>query len=289
MHLRNTKNEICLAAFSSRSLKETMTSTADLDYAHAVPIVLGQPPAIEVHGLYVSYGAQPVLEDISFNLPPGQLVGIIGPNGAGKTTLLKALLGLIPRASGSVAVAGTATRRRGGPIAYVPQRDAINWRFPATVADVVLMGRYGRLGWLQRPGAHDRAIAQRCIEEVGMAGFADRPIAQLSGGQQQRVFLARALAQEPEVLLLDEPISGVDAPTQEAILAILAGLAAQGKTLLITTHDLRCNMEYFDALLALNRSLVALGPVAQVLTPAVLTRTYGTQVVLADGTSVALT
>jgi len=266
-----------------------MTTTVNFPRITAALTAPGKHPAIEVRGLHVNYGEQPVLEDISFNLPPGQLVGIIGPNGAGKTTLLKVLLGLIPRAAGSIAVAGTATRRRGGPIAYVPQRDAINWRFPATVTDVVLMGRYGRLGWLQRPGAHDRAIARRCLEEVGMADFADRPIAQLSGGQQQRVFLARALAQEPEVLLLDEPISGVDAPTQEAILAILAGLAAQGKTLLITTHDLRCNMEYFDALLALNRSLVALGPVAQVLTPAVLTRTYGTQVVLADGTSVALT
>jgi ABC-type Mn2+/Zn2+ transport system ATPase subunit len=266
-----------------------MITTTDFDYIHAAPTALGQPPAIEVRGLQVSYGEQLVLEDLSFSLAPGQLAGIIGPNGAGKTTLLKAILGLIPRAAGSVAVAGTAVKRRGGPIAYVPQRDTINWRFPATVADVVLMGRYGRLGWFRRPGPHDRAIARRCLEEVGMATYADRPIAQLSGGQQQRVFLARALAQEPEVLLLDEPISGVDAPTQEAILAILAGLAAQGKTLLITTHDLRCNMEYFDALLALNRSLVALGPVAQVLTPAVLTRTYGTQVVLADGTSVALT
>jgi ABC-type Mn2+/Zn2+ transport system ATPase subunit len=247
------------------------------------------PPALEVSGLYVSYGTRPVLEDVAFTLPAGQLVGIIGPNGAGKTTMLKAILGLVPIEAGVIAAGGAAIARRGGQIAYVPQRDAINWRFPASVADVVMMGRYGRLGWLKRPGLADRAIVQRCLEQVGMDGLATRPIAALSGGQQQRVFLARALAQEPEVLLLDEPISGVDAPTQEAILAILAGLAAQGKTLLITTHDLRCNMEYFDALLALNRSLVALGPVAQVLTPAVLTRTYGTQVVLADGTSVALT
>jgi ABC-type Mn2+/Zn2+ transport system ATPase subunit len=266
-----------------------MTATTNLDYINAARTARGQPAAIEVRGLQVSYGEQLVLEDLSFSLAPGQLAGIIGPNGAGKTTLLKAILGLIPRAAGSVAVNGAAVKRRGGPIAYVPQRDTINWRFPATVADVVLMGRYGRLGWFRRPGPHDRAIARRCLEEVGMPTYADRPITQLSGGQQQRVFLARALAQEPDVLLLDEPISGVDAPTQEAILAILARLAAQGKTLLVTTHDLRCNMEYFDALLALNRSLVALGPVAQVLTPAVLTRTYGTQVVLADGTSVALT
>jgi ABC-type Mn2+/Zn2+ transport system ATPase subunit len=210
--------------------------------------------------------------------------------------MLKAILGLVPITAGTISAGGAslaqgraAIARRGGHVAYVPQRDAINWRFPASVADVVLMGRYGRLGWLKRPGPADRAIALRCLEQVGMDAFAARPIAALSGGQQQRVFLARALAQDPEVLLLDEPISGVDAPTQEAILAILSTLANQGKTLLITTHDLRCNMDYFDALLALNRRVIALGPVAQVLTPKVLTHTYGTQVVLADGTRVALT
>jgi len=245
--------------------------------------------ALEVRGMRVSYGAQPVLDDVSFTLSRGQLVGIIGPNGAGKTTMLKAILGLIPAEAGAVAAGGQPIARRGGHVAYVPQRDAINWRFPASVADVVLMGRYGRLGWLKRPGAADRAIARHCLEQVGMDAFAARPIAALSGGQQQRVFLARALAQEPEVLLLDEPISGVDAPTQESILAILNDLANQGKTLLLTTHDLRCNMEHFDALLALNRRVIALGPVDQVLTPDVLTRTYGTQVVLADGTRVALT
>ena len=203
--------------------------------------------------------------------------------------MLKAMLGLIPIAVGTITIGGAATARRDGRVAYVPQRDAMNWRFPASVADVVLMGRYGRLGWLKRPGAGDRAIALRCLEQVGMEAFAARPIAALSGGQQQRVFLARALAQEPEVLLLDEPISGVDAPTQAAILAILSGLAAQGKTLLLTTHDLRWNMEHFDALLAINPRVIALGPVDHVLTPGVLTRTYGAQVVLADGTSVALT
>ena len=253
------------------------------------PAPLDPPPALEVRSLRVSYGAQPVLEDVAFALPAGQLVGIIGPNGAGKTSMLKAILGLIPIESGTITAGGAAITRRGGHVAYVPQRDAINWRFPASVADVVLMGRYGRLGWLRRPGAADRAIALRCLEQVGMDSFAARPIVALSGGQQQRVFLARALAQEPEVLLLDEPISGVDAPTQEVILAILSSLAAQGKTLLITTHDLRCNMQHFDALLALNRRVIALGPVEQVLTPDVLTRTYGTQVVLADGTRVALT
>jgi ABC-type Mn2+/Zn2+ transport system ATPase subunit len=247
------------------------------------------PPAIEVRGLSVSYGAQAVLDDVTFALPPGQLVGIIGPNGAGKTTLLKAILGLIPVISGSVAIGGQALGRQVRRVAYVPQRDAINWRFPATAADVVLMGRFGQIGWLRRPGRRDREIARDCLAQVGMEAYASRPIAQLSGGQQQRVFLARALAQEPTALLLDEPISGVDAPTQESILALLSQLAAQGRTLLITTHDLRCNMEYFDGLLALNRRLVALGPVDRVLRPDVLTATYGAQLVLDDGTSVALT
>jgi ABC-type Mn2+/Zn2+ transport system ATPase subunit len=258
-------------------------------YRRVTNALLDTPAALEISGLRVSYGAQLVLEDVSFLLPPGQLVGIIGPNGAGKTTMLKAILGLVPVETGTITAGGAAITRRGGHVAYVPQRDAINWRFPATVADVVLMGRYGRLGWFKRPSAADRAIARRCLEQVGMEDLARRPIAALSGGQQQRVFLARALAQEPEVLLLDEPISGVDAPTQESVLRILDDLADQGKTLLLTTHDLHCNMEYFDNLLALNRRVVALGPVAQVLTPEVLTRTYGTQVVLADGTSVALT
>src|SRR5581483_2200482 len=195
----------------------TVISSHALDRSSTQPAT-GQHPALAVEQLSVGYGGQPVLEDVSFSLPAGRLIGVIGPNGAGKTTLLKAILGLIPRASGRVTVAGMQATRRGGAIAYVPQRDSINWRFPATVADVVLMGRYGRLGWLRRPGPHDRAIATECLRQVGMADYAARPIAQLSGGQQQRVFLARALAQQPEVLLLDEPISGVDAPTQNTIL-----------------------------------------------------------------------
>lgn len=246
-----------------------------------------QPPAIEVRDLTVSYGATPVFAGVSFALAPGRLIGVIGPNGAGKTTLLKAILGLVPR-TGSVTVGGATVSRRSGQLAYVPQRDAINWRFPASVLDVVLMGRYARLGWLRRPGPRDRALAHACLEQVGMAAYAAQPIAQLSGGQQQRVFLARALAQEPDVLLLDEPISGVDAPTQETILRILASLAREGKTLLLTTHDLRCNMDFFDGLLAVNRGLVALGAVEQVLTPQVLAATYGAQIVLSDGTHVSL-
>lgn len=248
----------------------------------------GAQPAIAVTDLSVAYEGNRVLDGVSFELAPGQLIGIIGPNGAGKTTLLKTILGLVPKEAGSIHVGGAAVSRKGGLVAYVPQRDAINWRYPATVAEVVLMGRYGRLGWLRRPGAADREIAASCLEQVGMGAYANRPIAELSGGQQQRVFLARALAQEPEVLLLDEPISGVDVPNQETILRILSELSRQGKTMLLTTHDLHCNMDYFDALMALNRRLVALGPTQTILTSAVLAATYGAQIILADGSAVAL-
>lgn len=246
-------------------------------------------PAIAVHDVAVAFGSTPVLQGVSFELPAGQLVGVIGPNGAGKTTLMRAILGLVPLAAGSVRIGGRVLARQNGQVAYIPQRSTINWRFPASVADVALMGRYGRLGLFRRPGPHDRALAVHALEQVGMADYARRPITDLSGGQQQRVFIARALAQEPDVLLLDEPISGVDAPTQEVILGILARLADQGKTVLLTTHDLHCNMAYFDGLMAINRRLVALGTTDQVLTPETLTATYGAQIVLADGSSVALT
>lgn len=247
-----------------------------------------RPPAIAVRDISVAFGTTIALNNVNFELPAGQLVGVIGPNGAGKTTLMRAILGLIPLQSGSVRVGGE-TIVRGGKVAYIPQRNTVNWRFPATVADVALMGSYGRLGMFRRPSANERALATHALEQVGMAEYARRPITDLSGGQQQRVFIARALVQQPDVLLLDEPISGVDAPTQEVILGILARLASQGKTLLLTTHDLHCNMNYFDGLMAINRRLVALGSTAEVLTPQVLTATYGMQLVLADGTSVTLT
>ncbi len=243
--------------------------------------------AIEVHDLRVRYASDDVIHDISFTIPGGRLVGIIGPNGGGKTTLLKAILGLVPTAGGSVRVNGGPVNRRNGEVAYVPQIASVNWRFPATVLDVVLMGRYGRLGWLRRPAARDREIALHALEQVHMADLAARSIAQLSGGQQQRVFLARALAQEPEVLLLDEPVSGVDVPTQETILHLLRDLGIEGKTMLVTTHHLQHLQEHFDLLLCLNRTLIAWGPPAAVLNQSVVERTFG-QLILADSTTAAL-
>ncbi|HEY1016781.1 MAG TPA: metal ABC transporter ATP-binding protein [Herpetosiphonaceae bacterium] len=238
------------------------------------------PAALDVRNLSVAYGGRTVLRDVSFTVCKGALVGIIGPNGAGKTSLLKAMLGLIP-SGGDVLLGGEPLQRRSRRVAYVPQITAVNWRFPATVRDVVVMGRFGQLGWLRRPGKRDFLLAEAALEQVNIGGLAERPISELSGGQQQRVFLARALAQEPEVMLLDEPISGVDVPTQETILHLLQDLAGAGLALLITTHHLQHLEHHFDALLCLNGRLIAYGPPAKIMTREVVEATFGRSLVLA--------
>ena len=256
-------------------------------HKHMTTLSLAQPAigkqsvaALSVEHLSVRYGDTLVLDDVSFSTGTGELIGIIGPNGAGKTSLIKALLRLVP-ASGTVLVGGRALGRRHRRVAYVPQINAVNWRFPATVRDVVVMGRYGQIGWLRRPGRADYAKADAALEQVNMAELAGRAISELSGGQQQRVFLARALAQEPEVMLLDEPISGVDVPTQEVILHLLRDLSAAGRTLLVTTHHLQHLEHHFDALLCLNRRLIAYGPPTRVMTREVVEATFGSSLVLA--------
>ncbi|ABX05683.1 MAG TPA: metal ABC transporter ATP-binding protein [Herpetosiphon sp.] len=236
-------------------------------------------PALEVRQLNIRYDQRTVLSDVSFQAQSSQLIGIIGPNGAGKTSLIKAILGLIP-STGQILVAGQALAKRSRKVAYVPQISAVNWRFPASVRDVVLMGRYGQLGWLRRPKKADYALADAALEQVNMQDFAERSIADLSGGQQQRVFLARALAQEPDVLLLDEPISGVDVPTQEVILHLLRDLSSAGRTLLVTTHHLQHLEHHFDALLCLNQCLIAYGPPTAVMTREVVEATFGRSLVL---------
>ncbi|GAA5530502.1 metal ABC transporter ATP-binding protein [Herpetosiphon gulosus] len=236
-------------------------------------------PALEVRQLTIRYDQRTVLSDVSFQAQSSQLIGIIGPNGAGKTSLIKAILGLIP-STGQILVAGQALAKRSRKVAYVPQISAVNWRFPASVRDVVLMGRYGQLGWLRRPKKADYALADAALEQVNMQDFAERSIADLSGGQQQRVFLARALAQEPDVLLLDEPISGVDVPTQEVILHLLRDLSSAGRTLLVTTHHLQHLEHHFDALLCLNQRLIAYGPPTAVMTREVVEATFGRSLVL---------
>uniref|UniRef100_A0A832ICR0 Metal ABC transporter ATP-binding protein n=1 Tax=Eiseniibacteriota bacterium TaxID=2212470 RepID=A0A832ICR0_UNCEI len=232
-------------------------------------------PALEAHNLTVAYHRRPVLWDVDFAVPQGALVGVVGPNGAGKSTLLKAAMGLLPLASGEVRLFGAPFPAHRARVGYVPQRESVDWDFPASVFDVVLMGRYGRRGLFRRPHAADREIARRALQHMGMAAFAGRQISQLSGGQQQRVFLARALAQEADLYLMDEPFAGVDAATEQAVIALLRELRAQGRTVVVVHHDLASVPDYFDWVLMLNLRLVAAGPVAEVFTPDHLRQTYG--------------
>ena len=234
-------------------------------------------PPIEVHDMTVVYDRRPVLWDIDLKIPAGKLVGMLGPNGAGKSTLLKAMMGLLPLASGKVRVWGKPLDENRKLIAYVPQRESVDWDFPTNVLDVVMMGRYGKLGLLRRPGKKDRDIAMQSLEKVGMHAYASRQISQLSGGQQQRVFIARALAQDAEIYLMDEPLTGVDASTEQAIFTLLKELRSQGKTVVAVHHDLQTVTDYFDWLVLLNLRLVANGPTDEVFTQEILSSTYGGQ------------
>ncbi|MCS7237825.1 MAG: metal ABC transporter ATP-binding protein [Thermoguttaceae bacterium] len=236
--------------------------------------------AVEIHDLTVVYHRKPVLWDVDVSVPEGRLVGIVGPNGAGKSTLIKAALGLVPLVSGQVWFYGRPLRESRHLVGYVPQREAIDWDFPVTVMDVVLMGTYGRLGWVRRPGKAERKLAEDCLRAVGMEQFADRQIRQLSGGQQQRVFLARALAQQAKIYFLDEPFVGVDAATERAIVTLLQQLREEGKTVLVVHHDLQTVREYFDFVILLNMRLIAAGETAQVFTPENLRKAYGGRLTL---------
>jgi manganese/zinc/iron transport system ATP- binding protein len=231
--------------------------------------------ALDVRGLTVSYGAKPALFSVDARFPAGALSAIVGPNGAGKSTFLKAALGLVPRVSGEVRFFGGPLAAMRARIAYVPQRASVDWDFPTTVMDVVLMGRYRSLGLLARVRPADRALAHDALARMGMAEFADRQIGQLSGGQQQRVFLARALAQQADLYLLDEPFAGVDAATERAIVAVLKELGQQGKTVIAVHHDLSSVADYFDHVLLINLRAVAQGPVATTFTHDALAQTYG--------------
>ncbi len=232
-------------------------------------------PVVEFHDLTVSYDKKPVLWNIDMTLPRGALTGIIGPNGAGKSTLIKAAMGLLPLGSGFIRLFDQPLDDVRERVSYVPQRETIDWDFPTSVLDVVLMGRYGKLGLLKRPGKKDKAIAMECLEKVGMAPLRRRQIAQLSGGQQQRVFLGRALAQEADLYFMDEPFAGVDAATESAILSILRELTAQGKTVIVVHHDLQSAAEFFDWIVLLNLRLIASGPITEVFTNALLQEAYG--------------
>lgn len=232
-------------------------------------------PAIEVHNLSVVYDARPVLLGVSATVERGEVIGVVGPNGAGKSTFFRSLLGLVPPGTGFIRLLGgdAATQRRW--VAYLPQREVIDWDFPLTVSDVVTMGRYPHLGWGRFPGPADRRAVDACLEALGISDLRNRHIGELSGGQQQRTFLARALAQEAHIMLLDEPFMGVDAATEGVILALLRRLRAEGKAVLIVDHDLSRAAETYDRVMLLNQRLVAFGPPGEVLTPDLLRITYG--------------
>lgn len=232
-------------------------------------------PPVEIHDLTISYHKRPVLWGVDIDIPEKALVGIIGPNGAGKSTLIKGIMGMLPLSSGYVKIFGEPLKKRRRDLAYVPQREAIDWDFPVTAYDVALMGRYGHLGLLQRPSREDKRLAEEALEKVGMQSYRDRQIGNLSGGQQQRVFLARALAQQAQIYLMDEPFVGVDAATEHIIIDLLKELKNQGKTLVVVNHDLQAAKEYFDYLLLLNMRKVAFGPTEEVFTNELLQKTYG--------------
>ena len=231
--------------------------------------------AIEITDLTVAYKEKPVLWDVDLSVPAGVLMGIVGPNGAGKTTLIKAVLGLVKPSAGQVLIHGRPYAEQRRIVAYVPQRGSVDWDFPTNALDVVMMGRYGALGWIRRPGKRERELAQEALAKVGMADFADRQISQLSGGQQQRVFLARALVQDAQVYFMDEPFQGVDATTERAIVALLQDLRAAGKTVVVVHHDLQTVSEYFDWVTLLDVRKISSGPVAEAFTEANLRQTYG--------------
>ena len=237
-------------------------------------------PVVELHDITVSYNRKPVLWDIDLTLPSGAIVGIIGPNGAGKSTLIKSMMGLVEISSGYVKMFDQDLDEVRSKVSYVPQKESVDWDFPASVMDVVLMGRYGKLGLFHRPRKADKEVALECLRQVDMLDYTKRQISQLSGGQQQRVFLARALAQEADLYFMDEPFAGVDAATEKAIIQLMKTMSRQGKTVVVVHHDLQSAREYFDWAVLLNLRLIASGPADEVLTPALLQETYGGKLTL---------
>ncbi len=235
---------------------------------------------LEVRDLSAGYGGRAAVEGVSFAIPPGHMVGVVGPNGAGKSTLFKAILGLVPRLSGEILLHEADAWGQRAMMGYLPQLDAIDRGFPVSVADVVMMGRYRRIGWCRRPGPEDFRAVRQALTRVDLLAQAETQIGSLSGGQQQRALLARALAQDTHLLLLDEPVSGVDATTQHLIFAVLEELRKAGKTVVVATHDLNCVIERFDQVLCINRRLIAYGPPAEVFRRDVLDQTYGSHLMV---------
>jgi ABC-type Mn2+/Zn2+ transport system ATPase subunit len=243
---------------------------------------------IWLSGISAGYGDRTALEDVSLAVEAGSLLAVVGPNGAGKSTLLKVMAGLLRPWRGRVEMLGAAPGREAKRVAYVPQAETVDWQFPVTVQDVVMMGRYPLLGALRRPGSHDRQHVDEALGNVGMSDHRDRQIGALSGGQRRRVFLARALAADPAVYLLDEPVTGIDATTQEDLMDILEAEARRGRTVVATTHDLACAAQRFQRVAMINRRLVAHGPASLVLDANLLARTYGGHLLFLAGGAVLL-
>ncbi|MFN8412922.1 MAG: metal ABC transporter ATP-binding protein [Anaerolineales bacterium] len=240
------------------------------------------PHRLEVENANIGYGEKIVLRDLSFQVPHGARVAVVGPNGAGKSTLFKALVGILPLQGGRILIHGESLGTHQDCVAYVPQREDVDWRFPVTVHDVVMMGRFGQMGWLSRPSNHDKKLVNKSLEQMGIADLSSRSIGELSGGQQQRAFLARALAQEPHILLMDEPFTGVDVTTQEATLNLLNHLRDQKVTAIISTHDLNLAASRFDLVLLVNHRLIAYGTPQQVFTKENLASAFGNSLLVMD-------
>lgn len=252
--------------------------------SESIPSDVTVVPPLSIHDMTVAYQRKPVIWDIDYVAPAGRLVAIVGPNGAGKSTLINAALELIPRASGQVRFFGEPYRKQRHRVGYVPQRESVDWDFPVSALDVVVMGLYRKVGWCLPVLPRHRKTALEALDRVGMADYAHRQIRRLSGGQQQRVFLARALVQDADLYLMDEPFTGVDAATERAIVEILRELRSLGKTALVVHHDLQTVTEYFDEVILLNMRLVATGPVERVFTTDNLRKTYGGRLMLLENT-----
>lgn len=234
--------------------------------------------AITIDDLTVSYHEKPVIWDLDLKVPEGILMAIVGPNGAGKSTLIKTIMDIIRPVAGEVMIYDKKYSENRRLVGYVPQRNSVDWDFPTTVLDVVMMGRYGQLGWIKRPGSKDKKLALGALDKIGIRDFAHRQISQLSGGQQQRAFLARALVQDARIYLMDEPFQGVDATTERAIISLLQELRASGKTVLVVHHDLQTVKEYYDWVTLMNVRKIASGPVHDVFNEENLRLAYGGRV-----------
>lgn len=240
------------------------------------------PHRLEVITISIGYGDKVVLRDVSFQVPHGARVAVVGPNGAGKSTLFKGLVGLLPLKSGRILIHGLDLGLHQDCVAYVPQREEVDWKFPVTVSDVVMMGRFGKLGWLRRPSKADQDVVRESLNQLGIADLEKKSIGELSGGQQQRVFLARAVAQEPHILLMDEPFTGVDVTTQETTLNLLDTLRERSVTAIISTHDLNLAANRFDYIILLNKRLIAFGPPGEVMRQENLARAFGNSLLVME-------